>query len=107
MDNLLNITISDNALSRMKEIAGAQPLRLDIGSTGCSGNSYNLSKIEATDDSDDVIEFDNVKFAIPKMKSWMLIGTHIDYKESDLASEFTFENPNEKGRCGCGESFTL
>lgn len=107
MDNLLNITISDNALSRMKEIAGDQALRLDIGSTGCSGNSYNLAKIDAVADSDDVIDFDGVKFAIPKMKSWMLIGTHIDYIESDLASEFTFQNPNEKGRCGCGESFTL
>lgn len=107
MDNLLNITISDNALSRMKQIAGDHALRLDIGATGCSGNSYKLSKIENMDEGDDVIDFDGIKFAIPKTKSWMLIGTHIDYIESDLVSEFTFQNPNEKGRCGCGESFTL
>ncbi len=107
MTNLLNITVSDNALSRMKEIAGEKVLRLDIGATGCSGNSYKLSQVDTADSGDDVIDFDGVKFAIPKTKSWMLIGTHIDYEESDLASEFTFQNPNEKGRCGCGESFTL
>lgn len=107
MESLLNITVSDNALSRMKVIARGKILRLDIGSTGCSGNSYKLSVVDAIDTQDDVFSFDDVKLAIPKMKSWMLIGTHIDYIESDLVSEFTFQNPNEKGRCGCGESFTL
>lgn len=108
MTNILNITLSDSALEKMKSISSNQILRLDIGATGCSGNSYNMSKVDAPEDSDDVIEFeDGVKLAIPKMKSWMLIGTHIDYEETDLAAEFTFQNPNEKGRCGCGESFTL
>lgn len=36
-----------------------------------------------------------------------LVGTELDYVESDISSEFVFNNPNEKGRCGCGESFHL
>lgn len=107
MTNILNISLTDAALSRMQELAPEGVLRLDIKSTGCSGNSYKMEKIAVATDADDVISFDNMMLAIPKTKSWMLIGMTIDFKEDDFSSEFVFKNPNEKGRCGCGESFQV
>lgn len=107
MTNALNITITDAAKSRMEELAGAGVLRLDIKATGCSGHSYVMANADAPDAADDVIEAGATKLSIPKMKSWMLIGMTIDYVEDDFSQEFVFTNPNEKGRCGCGESFTL
>jgi iron-sulfur cluster assembly protein len=103
----LNITLTENALQKMQEISCGQCLRLDIKSTGCSGNSYKMERVDTAPDGDDVMLFDGVTIAIPKTKSWMLIGMVIDYKEDDFSSEFVFNNPNEKGRCGCGESFTV
>ncbi len=108
-DNTLNISFTDNAITRMKELLpDGGVLRLDIKATGCSGNSYEMVKTLSPEAGDDIIvAAPGVSLAIPKAKSWMLIGTKIDYEESDFASEFVFINPNEKGRCGCGESFVL
>lgn len=107
MSNALNITITEAAQKRMETLAGGEALRLDIKATGCSGHSYVLAKAAMPEASDDVVEAGVVRLAIPKTKSWMLIGMTIDYRETDFAQEFVFTNPNEKGRCGCGESFAV
>lgn len=103
----LNITVTEAARERLRAIVSDGAVRLSVGKTGCSGHSYTLERIDAVDESDDVVALDGVTLAVPKTVSWMLIGTVIDYEETDLASEFTFTNPNEKGRCGCGESFSV
>lgn len=83
-------------------------LRLTVKATGCSGNSYQMEHVMAEDlEKDDKFEKDGAVLYIPKMHSWMLFGTEIDYEEGDLSSGFIFTNPNESGRCGCGESFTV
>jgi len=83
-------------------------LRLTVKTTGCSGNSYQMEHVLEEDRAkDDRFEKDGAVLYIPKMHSWMLFGTEIDYEESDVTSGFTFTNPNEAGRCGCGESFTV
>lgn len=107
MSNALNITVTEAAQKRMDDIARDKVLRLDIKTTGCSGNSYILEKADEPQSSDDVVELGTVRLAIPKTKSWMLIGMTIDYEETDFSQEFVFSNPNEKGRCGCGESFAV
>ncbi len=104
---MLNITVTDAAANRLREIAPQGLIRLNIGKTGCSGHSYKLDRVENADESDDVVALDGVSLAIPKSVSWMLIGTTIDYEETDFSAEFVFINPNEKGRCGCGESFSV
>lgn len=103
----LNITVTERAKARLKDIAPDGLVRLSIRQTGCSGHSYKLELIAAIDESDDVVDLGEMKLAIAKLSSWMLIGTTIDYEETDFSSEFIFINPNEKGRCGCGESFTV
>lgn len=110
---MLDIKITQNAAEQIKKLMEKAPaevkgLRLSIKSTGCSGHSYKMEYVKAGDDvsGDDVIESDSVCINIPKMFSWMLIGMTIDYVTDSLGnSRFDFINPNETGRCGCGESF--
>ncbi|NBX04311.1 MAG: iron-sulfur cluster assembly accessory protein, partial [Alphaproteobacteria bacterium] len=54
---------------------------------------------------DEVVEKEGVKILIDPKAIMFLIGTEMDYVEEDMKSGFVFRNPNEKGRCGCGESF--
>ncbi len=85
-------------------------LRLAIGTTGCSGNSYKMEHIKDSDDTgaDEKFEDNQVAIYIPKIHSWMLFGMTIDYITDDLGNaRFDFINPNEIGRCGCGESFQV
>ena len=72
---------------------------------GCSGLSYTLQYVDIVDDNDEIFEFDNIKIFVDPKSSLFLIGTQMDYVEGELESGFKFINPNEKGRCGCGESF--
>lgn len=109
------ITITENAAKQIENLLGKAPegtagVRLSVKATGCSGNSYVMDYMKPGDDGagDDVIEAHGVKLHIPKTQSWMLFGTTVDYMVDNLGnSKFTFTNPNEIGRCGCGESFQV
>ena len=107
------ISITENAAGQIKTLLqsappGTQGLRLTIKSTGCSGNSYAMEFVKQGEavDSDDKFEDHGATLYIPKMHSWMLFGLSVDYIVDGLGNaRFDFINPNEKGRCGCGESF--
>ena len=87
---------------RGKPTAG---IRIGVRSKGCSGLSYTLEFADAAQPMDEVVEANGVKLLIDPKASLFLIGTEMDYAEEKLKSGFVFRNPNEKGRCGCGESF--
>jgi iron-sulfur cluster assembly protein len=87
---------------RGKPTAG---IRIGVRSKGCSGLSYTLEFADAAQPMDEVVETNGVKLLIDPKASLFLIGTEMDYAEEKLKSGFVFTNPNEKGRCGCGESF--
>ncbi len=107
------ITITQTAANQIRTLLECAPqetqgVRLSIKATGCSGNSYKMDYIKDGDDGagDDIIEAHGITLNIPKIYSWMLIGTQIDYITDELGnSRFDFSNPNETARCGCGESF--
>lgn len=87
---------------------GAVGLRLIIKSTGCSGYSYQMEHAMAEDlAADDKFEQGGAVLYIPKINSWMLFGMEIGYGGDFMGEGFTFTNPNETGRCGCGESFSI
>ena len=67
--------------------------------------SYEMSWVEAASPQDEVVTSNGLTVLVDKKATLFLIGTTMDYKIDKLTSGFTFENPNEKGRCGCGESF--
>ena len=107
------ITITEKAAQQIETLMqkapeGAQGLRLNVKPTGCSGNSYVMEYIKADENiaGDDRFEGSGASLYIPKMHSWMLFGMQVDYITDELGnSRFDFQNPNETGRCGCGESF--
>ena len=88
--------------SRGKPTAG---IRIGVRSKGCSGMSYTLEFANRQEPMDEIVESGGIKLLIDAKASLFLIGTEMDYEEEKLKSGFVFRNPNEKGRCGCGESF--
>ena len=80
-------------------------IRIGVRSKGCSGMSYTLEFAEKQEPMDEIVETGGIKLLIDPKASLFLIGTEMDYEEEKLKSGFVFKNPNEKGRCGCGESF--
>ena len=95
-----------NLLNQRKESCAG--IRISVRTRGCSGLSYmveyaiidkNITKF------DDLVIKDEISIFIDPKASMFLIGSEMIYKDDDIYSGFDFVNPNEKGRCGCGESF--
>ena len=80
-------------------------LRIGVKTKGCSGLSYDMTWTEEPGPGDGVVHDKGLTVLVDRKASLFLIGTVMDYEVKSLASGFTFTNPNEKGRCGCGESF--
>jgi iron-sulfur cluster assembly protein len=103
------LSLSEAAIARLRQLyAGAEQgrlLRVSVGTKGCSGLTYQMSWVAAASPGDEVITAEDVTVLIDRGATLFLIGTTMDYREAALESGFTFINPNEKGRCGCGESF--
>lgn len=82
-------------------------LRLGVKTTGCSGMAYVLEFADALDAGDRVFEEKGVKLVVSAKSLAYLDGTELDYGREGLNEGFRFTNPNEKARCGCGESFSV
>jgi len=105
------INLTNNAINQIRKLVlsrKSKPLgiKLDIETKGCSGLTYKLEYVDNPLEEDEVVDVDNdIKIFVNPKASLFLIGTQMDYQEGELESGFKFTNPNEKGRCGCGESF--
>jgi iron-sulfur cluster assembly protein len=80
-------------------------LRIGVKTKGCSGLSYDLTWVDAAEPTDERVTDKGVTVLVDRKASLFLIGTVMDYEVKAMSAGFTFTNPNEKGRCGCGESF--
>ena len=103
------MTLSDAAAKRLRKLyaSGQQGklLRISVNTKGCSGLAYDMSWADEPGPGDEVVKDKDLTVLVDRKASLFLIGTVMDYEVKALTSGFTFVNPNEKGRCGCGESF--
>jgi iron-sulfur cluster assembly protein len=103
------MSLTDAAAERLGRLyaTGQQGklLRIGVGTKGCSGLSYQMTWVEAPGPGDEVVSDKGVTVLVDRRASLFLIGTVMDYEVKQLSAGFSFTNPNEKGRCGCGESF--
>lgn len=103
------ITLSDNAVNRIRNLVGAEHnkgLRVKVVGGGCSGLQYKMD-LDEPRDSDKVFERDGAKLVIDRKSFLYLNGTEIDYAETLMTSGFNLQNPNVKRSCGCGASFSV
>lgn len=82
-------------------------LRLGLRTSGCSGMAYVLEFVDTLNDDDEVFDIDDVKIIIDAKSLIYLQGIELDFVKEGLNEGFQFNNPNAKGECGCGESFTV
>ena len=104
------MSITDPAASRVKELLDkrGQPsagVRIGVRTAGCSGMQYTLEYADEKGKYDEVVEDKGVTILVDPKAVMFLIGTKMDFETDKLKSGFVFINPNEKARCGCGESF--
>jgi iron-sulfur cluster assembly protein len=90
-----------------KAPAGAIGVKLSTPRRGCSGLAYSVDYVTEEAKFDEKIETPGGVFYIDGASVLYLIGSTMDWREDDFAAGFVFENPNAKGACGCGESFTV
>lgn len=106
------ISLTDKAAERIaaiiarsdKPVAG---LRVGVKNAGCAGMEYTLDYVEEPVAGDDHVNDKGVDIYVDPKATLFLLGTEMDYGEEKLKSGFVFNNPNQTGACGCGESVEL
>ena len=106
------ITMTSAAQDRIAELMtkapeGAIGVKLSTPRRGCSGLAYSVDYVAQEQPFDEKIETPGGNFYVDGASVLYLIGSVMDWLEDDFAAGFVFENPNAKGACGCGESFTV
>ncbi len=86
---------------------GAIGVKLSTPRRGCSGLAYSVDYVSEENSFDEKIETPGGTFYVDGSSILYLIGSTMDWREDDFTAGFVFENPNAKGSCGCGESFTV
>jgi iron-sulfur cluster assembly protein len=105
------ISLSESAAERVRNRLASRGrglgLRVGIKTMGCSGYSYVVDYVDEAHADDMVFESLGVKLFVDGASLAAIDGTRIDFVRQGLNESFRFENPNVRGECGCGESFTV
>ena len=104
------LTVTEAAAERIQALLAKRGkpsigVRIGVRARGCSGLSYTIEYADEKGKFDEIVEARGVTVLIDPKAVMFILGTEMDYVEETLESGFVFRNPNEKGRCGCGESF--
>jgi iron-sulfur cluster assembly protein len=107
----MSISLTSAAADRVRSFLGRRGhgvgLRLSVKKTGCSGFAYVVNYADDIAADDVVFEDRGVKVIVDKDSLGFIDGTEVDFVKQGLNEAFRFRNPNVKGECGCGESFTV
>ena len=106
------VILTPAAEARIAELMAKAPadaigVKLSTPRRGCSGLAYSVDYVTEEQGFDEKIETPGGTFYVDGASVLYLIGSVMDWREDDFAAGFVFENPNAKGACGCGESFTV
>lgn len=106
------ITLTKAAEARVADLMSRAPddaigIKLSTPRRGCSGLAYSVDYVTQEKPFDEKIETPGGTFYVDGASILYLIGSIMDWREDDFAAGFVFDNPNAKGACGCGESFTV
>jgi iron-sulfur cluster assembly protein len=107
----MSISLTSAAADRVRSFLGRRGqgvgLRLSVKKTGCSGFAYVVNYADEIAADDVVFEDQGVKVIVDRASLDYIDGTEVDFVKQGLNEAFRFRNPNVKGECGCGESFTV
>ena len=107
----MSISLTSAAADRVRSFLGRRGhgvgLRLSVKKTGCSGFAYVVNYADEIGAEDIVFEDRGVKVIVDQASLGFIDGTVVDFVKQGLNEAFRFRNPNVKGECGCGESFTV
>ena len=105
------ITLTDAAAERVRSFLDNRGkglgLRVGIKTTGCSGLAYVLEFVDELSEGDETFEHNGVTVVVDAKSLVYIDGTELDFTKEGLNEGFKFNNPNQNGECGCGESFTV
>jgi len=105
------ISLTESAQDRVKAMLDQRGrglgIRIGVKTTGCSGLAYVLEYVDQLENHDQVFDFEGVKVVIDPKSVPYISGLQVDYVRKGLNAGFEFQNPNERDRCGCGESFRV
>ncbi len=106
------IGLTDSAVGQLKRLLSARNtpeagLRIAVKGGGCSGLAYHMEWAEKARERDKIFEREGVRIFVDPKSYLYLMGTELIFEEGLLASGFKLQNPNVKGACGCGDSFTV
>ena len=106
------VTLTPAAEARIAALMAKAPegtlgVKLSTPRRGCSGLAYSVDYVSEAQPFDEKIETPGGVFYIDGASVLYLVGSTMDWQEDDFAAGFVFANPNAKGACGCGESFTV
>ena len=106
------ITLHDTAVAQLKKLLVERQtpeagLRIAVRGGGCSGLAYVMEWAEKPREKDKIFERDGVRVFVDPKSYLYLLGTEIAYEATLMAAGFKLNNPNVKGACGCGESFSV
>ena len=104
--------LTDAAAARICDLAARSgnprsALRIGVKKGGCAGMEYTMAVADTKAPHDEVVEDQGAVLLIEPAAIMYLLGTEMDFKSDKLASQFVFNNPNQRGSCGCGESVNL
>jgi iron-sulfur cluster assembly protein len=107
----MSITLTDSAAKHVQNYLTKRGkgigLRFGVRTTGCSGMAYKLEFVDAIGDEDQTFESHGVKVFVDPKSLVYIDGTELDFVKEGLNEGFKFNNPREKDKCGCGESFNV